>query len=235
MFATIKESLFCFSGKLDRATYWRRTLAAIVLFIVLMNTLPVVLNILFLAVGNSNPLWSPAPSIQIGRVTLQQSWSFFVLALPLATALFWSLLSISARRLRDAGRPVWLLIPFMIAPVFLHLGYWIFYLYHPFSLPGDGNQFVAQGSWLHAPQYLFPRAFVPAWSLLELSSVRFYEIYEQAVKELVVWPTHFSAEALADLGIESFWRQHLGFLVPAFCLSAWGSFVLALRPSQTTA
>lgn len=232
MLDTLKEFLFCFSGKLDRATYWRRTLAAIALFIVLTKAVPGALDLIFFAAGKTNPLRSAAPSIQIGRVTWTQSWTFFVLVLPLAAALFWSLLSISARRLRDAGLPIWFLIFFMIVPVLLHLGYWIFYLYHPFSLAGTVNQYIAPGSWLHAPEYLFPRAFTPIWSVLELSSIRFYEIYEQATKELVLWPAYFSTEKLADLAIESFWRQHLGILVPAFCLSTWGAFVLGLRPSQ---
>lgn len=232
MIASLKKSLFCFSGTLDRESYWWRTLGAVVLFIVLMKAFPFVINLFFLAIGKSSPILSAAPGIQIGRVTLQQSWGFFFLALPLAALLLWSLLSISARRLRDAGWSVWWLIPFLIAPILLHLAYWIFYLHHPFSLPGSANHFIRQGDWFRAPEFMFPRAFIPIWSLIELNGVRFHEIYQQAVKELVVWPARFSAEALANMGVASFWRQHLGILVPAFCLSAWGTFVLGVRPSR---
>ncbi len=51
MFAFPNKSLVCFSCTLDRATYRRRTIAAIVLFIVLMKAIPILLNLLFLAIG----------------------------------------------------------------------------------------------------------------------------------------------------------------------------------------
>ncbi|MEN5160251.1 hypothetical protein [Achromobacter spanius] len=50
MFVFLNKSLVCFSCTLDRATCWRRTFAAIVSFM-LMKAIPILLNLLFLAIG----------------------------------------------------------------------------------------------------------------------------------------------------------------------------------------
>lgn len=191
-----------------------------------MKTLPLVVESLLSTLNISHALWKPAFSIQIGKTIVTRTWEFVILTVPLAALLFLSLLSISTRRLRDRQRPVWLVIPMIVAPVVLHLGHWVFNFYFPFSISSGIGQSTAPGSWLYSPEYLYPRALLPLWSLIELDGVRLFNVYEQAMLETHVWPMHFSPEAIERLGVQSVWHVYLFFLIPATALSAWATIEL---------
>ncbi|KAA8996622.1 DUF805 domain-containing protein [Affinibrenneria salicis] len=228
MISSIKASFFDTAEKLDRTGYWWRTITIVALFIVTMNVLPYLANFLFFALNISPPLWKPAFSVQIGKTNITQLWEFIVFTLPLTILLVLSVLSISVRRLRDRERPVWLVIPMIVVPVLLHLGHWVFNLYHPFSVSSSIGISIPPGNWLYSPEYVFPRALTPLWSLAELDGVRFYNVYKQAMLEINTWPSYFSPEGMKRLGLQSVWHVYLFFLIPAAGLSAWATVELGL-------
>ncbi|RQO33893.1 hypothetical protein DBR37_12220 [Herminiimonas sp. KBW02] len=230
MFAAFRELFFSFSGQVDRAAYWQRSLTIILVFIVAMKGIPLLLNLLLHLSGLANPLQEFAPTVQIGRTTIRRSWMYVLVALPLGFLLSWSLFSIAVRRLRERGRAIWLVVPLVVLPLVLHLAYWMVNLLYPFTIASGINMSIQDGSWAYAPEYLFPRALLPVWNLLELSGGRFYDVYEQAMREMYVMPAYVSAEDIASI---SMWRVYVCLLIPAACLSAWASIelgVLRRRP-----
>lgn len=227
------HDLFHFSGDIDRGSYWWRTITITALFVMASKAFPYLAYRLFYALDLPAPLWKQAFSIHIGKTTVSRSWEFVIFTLPLTALLSLSVLSLSVRRLRNRQRPVWLVVPMIVAPVFLHLGYWIFNLYHPFSVHSRINAVTAPGSWLYSDDYLFPRALIPLWNLLELDGIRFCNVFKHAMLENNTWPMYYTREALDRMGAGNLWHFYLLLLVPAAALSAWAVIELGILKNKT--